>query len=59
MSKQNASKFQSEVVEENILQMYEDALEFMRKNLEPQDIFPDNELRAWAKDNGFVEVSDA
>ena len=31
------------------------AIGWIIKNLSPEDVFSDQELETWAKDNGFVE----
>lgn len=33
-------------------------IEWMRKNLEPQDVFVDGELKMWAEGNGYVLKED-
>ena len=33
----------------------DDAIEFISKNLDPDDVFDDSDLEAWAKDNGYTQ----
>jgi hypothetical protein len=32
------------------------AIKWISANLSPEDVFPERELREWAKENGFSEV---
>ena len=35
--------------------MLEDAISWISKNMEPQDVFSITDLKAWAEDNGYIE----
>lgn len=34
--------------------MLEEAIDWIRSNLEPDDVFTQNSLEAWAENNGYV-----
>jgi hypothetical protein len=36
-----------------------DALEWIRDNMKPNQVFGDNELGAWAEDNGYTKEVNA
>jgi hypothetical protein len=36
--------------------LLEHALAWIASNLSPEDVFPERELREWAKENGFTET---
>ncbi len=48
---QDAS-FLSEVISNTLL---EEAIDWIRSNMEPDEVFEEDELREWAQNNGFVE----
>lgn len=33
----------------------DDVIDFIRRNLDPDDVFSDNQLENWAEKNGFVK----
>lgn len=33
----------------------EEAIDWIKKNKRPEDVFPENELREWALENGLTE----
>lgn len=35
--------------------MLSDAIEWIAKNLNPQDVFDDSDLDSWAEDNGYIK----
>lgn len=35
--------------------LLEKAIDWIKDNLGPDEVFDESELQAWAKDNGFVE----
>jgi len=40
----------------NSVDIDDDALtKYVQENFSPEDVFPENELRDWAEDNGFVQ----
>jgi len=39
-------------ISDNILS---EAISFIKRNFEPSDVFDDNKLEDWAKNNGFVK----
>ena len=45
-------KFIEYVIEKSLL---EESIEWIRDNLEPEDVFGEAQLKDWAKDNGMVE----
>lgn len=47
--------FLKSVISEDLLA---DALDWVRANLNPDDVFDEDDLRIWAKENGFEEVYD-
>jgi hypothetical protein len=47
--------FKDEVISRTLL---EDAIEWIAKNMEPEDVFSDGQLKAWAFSNGFEESAD-
>jgi hypothetical protein len=38
--------------------LLEEAADYIADNFEPDDVFPEQKLRDWAVDNGFVEKED-
>jgi hypothetical protein len=36
----------------------DEAIEYIKKNFNPEDVFDDKELAQWALDNGFKEDTD-
>lgn len=36
----------------------DDAIEWIRENLNPEDVFPAKELDSWAEDNGYILKKD-
>lgn len=35
--------------------LLDDALDWIRENMQPDEVFGDNELSEWAEENGFVK----
>lgn len=35
--------------------LLERAIEWIQRNLNPEEVFKDHDLRTWARDNGFIE----
>jgi len=35
--------------------LLEEAIEWIASNLDPEDVFSENDLSCWAENNGFVE----
>ena len=35
-------------------QLLETAIEWIRKNMEPEDVFSETDLQSWAENNGYV-----
>ena len=38
--------------------LLEEAADYIADNFDPEDVFPEDKLRVWAFDNGFVEKSE-
>lgn len=34
--------------------LLDEALEWISSNLNPEDVFPEADLKGWAEDNGFI-----
>lgn len=51
------NKFEREVISANLNagSCLQDSIDFIIKNLEPEDVFPAIELENWAKANGFIK----
>ena len=45
-------QFLSSVINENLL---DEAINWIKSNMNPDDVFDEDQLEEWAKDNGFVE----
>ncbi len=45
-------EFMNEIMASDLL---ERSIEWIQKNLSPEDVFINHDLRIWAKDNGFIE----
>ena len=45
-------KFLESVISSRLL---EDSIDWIKDNLEPEDVFSKQQLREWATENGFVE----
>jgi len=44
---------------ESISPSLDEVIEWIKRNLNPEDVFDENDLEAWAEDNGyFVEDND-
>ncbi len=35
--------------------LLEDAIAWIKKNMSPEDVFPESELAEWADENGYVK----
>lgn len=35
--------------------LLENAIDWIAKNLNPQDVFSDSDLESWAEDNGYIK----
>ena len=44
--------FKDEVISSKLL---EDAIAWIAKNMEPEDVFSESQLKEWAASNGFTE----
>jgi hypothetical protein len=53
----DGAKFQREVIEAAIPSLLDDAVTWIAANLEPEDVFSDIELCAWAQKAGFVKIA--
>ena len=49
---QQDRNFISSVISNTLL---EDSIEWIKENMNPEDVFSDAQLEAWAKENGFIE----
>lgn len=51
------NKFEREVITANLNagSCLQDSIDFIQKNLEPEDIFPVAELEKWAEANGYIK----
>ncbi len=47
-----------ETIAPDRLSWLENAIDFISKRLEPQDVFTEQRLKEWAIDNGYVEKDD-
>ena len=54
ISSRQESDFNDEVVHPNILNnMLQDAIEWIKKNLDPEDVFSTTDLEKWAESEGY------
>lgn len=53
-----ATNSENESFAKTILSQYplDEAIEWIKKNLSPEDVFNEKELAEWAKNNGYEEV---
>jgi len=49
------NEFKNMVVPDSLL---EDAVEWIKSSLSPDDVFPKDELVIWAENNGFIKEED-
>ena len=50
------SEFKDAIVPSSLL---EEAIEWIKSNMEPEDVFNDDDLKTWAEDSGYTkEVSE-
>jgi hypothetical protein len=49
------SSFRDEIASEIPRSILETAIEWIKKNMEPDDVFDKRELEDWARSNGFTE----
>lgn len=47
--------FISDVISYDLL---DDAIEWIKGNLHPEEVFDDHELKQWAEDNNFTEIEE-
>lgn len=51
------SDFNKQVVSDSIPNLLDDAIEWIAYNLQPEEVFGDDKLREWAKENDLVDAS--
>lgn len=45
-------KFMKDMIPQSFL---EDAIDWIKNNMNPEDVFPPSDLEIWAKDSGFIK----